>query len=81
MCIIILNVVKVCCRKRKTMRQRVIDLIFGVLAAIGFFIIVGAAGTVDYHVEMHESYSMISTIKMLIIGLLLIVPASVRSML
>jgi hypothetical protein len=68
-------------RKRKTMRQRVIDLIFGVLAAIGFFIIVGAAGTVDYHVEMHESYSMISTIKMLIIGLLLIVPASVRSML
>ena len=61
--------------------RKILSYTTSIMAVIGCFIIIGAIGNIDYHVELHEQYSIMPTIKMLIIGLLLIVPVSVRSML
>ena len=58
--------------------RKILSYTTSIMAVAGCFIIIGAIGNIDYHVELHEQYSIMPTIKMLIIGLSLIIPAYIR---
>ena len=48
------------------------------LAVIGVIVIIGALGNVDYLTTVGKDYSLITTIKSVVVGILLIVPAIIR---
>lgn len=60
------------------MVRKILDGVVSILAVAGFFIFVGAVGTMDVMVEQKIDYPMIDTIRTLVPGLLLMVPAIIR---
>lgn len=58
--------------------RKILSYTTSIMAVVGILIIVGSIGNIDYHVELHEQYSIMPTIRMLIIGLSLIIPAYIR---
>ena len=59
--------------------KKLLDIVLFTLAIIGVLIFVGAVGNVDYCVEMHEYCSLTNTIIKMVVGVLLILPAYIRS--
>lgn len=57
---------------------RVADVLLGVLAVIGVFIIIGAVGKMDYMTNSYTYYPLIETVKSLIVGGVCIVPVCIR---
>ena len=60
------------------MIMKVLNLIINVLAVLGVVICVGAVGTMDYMVTIHEPYSMWYTVGTLFVGVFATVPAILR---
>lgn len=54
------------------------DWVVTILAVVGFFIFIGAVGTMDFMVEREVNYPMINTIKTAVPGLLMMLPAIIR---
>lgn len=60
------------------MKSKIIDYVFAGLAVLGFFIIFGAIGTVDYYAEVGQYYPIGHMLKYSLLGLSLIIPAVIR---
>lgn len=60
------------------MVRKILDGVITILAVVGFFVFMGAVGTMDFMVEQKIDYPMIDTVKTAIPGLLLMVPSIVR---
>lgn len=52
--------------------------IFKILAVIGFMVLLGAVGKVDYMSEIHQYYPLSKTIITMCVGIILIIPAGVN---
>lgn len=61
-------------QKGETMKNIIIDC----MAFIGFVIIIGAVGTMDYKMTVHEYYPLAYTLVTMLIGILLCTPAIIR---
>ena len=60
------------------MKLKIFNIVLTVLAVVGFFIIMGAVGTMDFMVEQKVNYPMANTIKTVAIGMIMMVPAIIR---
>ena len=60
------------------MKRKIFDGMITIIAVIGFFILVGGVGTMDFMVEQKIDYPMIDTMKTVILGLLMMLPAIIR---
>lgn len=60
------------------MKLKIFNIVLTVLAVVGFFIIMGAVGTMDFMVEQKVNYPMVNTIKTVAIGMIMMVPAIIR---
>lgn len=60
------------------MKLKIFNLFVTALAVLGFFVFIGAVGTMDYMVEIGQDYPLIETVKTICLGCLLILPAVVR---
>jgi len=49
-----------------------------ILAMIGFIILLGAVGKVDYMSEIHQYYPLSKTIIAICVGIILMIPAGVN---
>ena len=63
------------------MMHKVFDWVVTILAVVGFFIFMGAVGTMDIMVEKKIDYPLLNTIKTALPGLLCMIPAIVREVL
>lgn len=54
--------------------SKIFNRIFGIMAFIGFFLIIGAIGASDYAAEMNIYEPITAHIKEMVIGVLLIIP-------
>lgn len=61
------------------METRIINRIITIMAVIGVIIFIGAVGHSDYMSECHKYYPLSSTVKNMLFGMLLIVPAIIRN--
>lgn len=52
--------------------------VFKILAVIGFIILLGAVGKVDYMSEIHQYYPLSKTMIAMGIGIILMIPAGVN---
>ena len=59
------------------MNCSIIDKVFGIMAIIGFFLIVGAVGASDYAVEMHIYEPVTAHMKEIVIGVILMIPGMI----
>jgi uncharacterized membrane protein len=53
--------------------SKILNWIFGIMAFIGFILIIGAIGASDYAVEMHIYEPIIAHMKEIVIGVILII--------
>jgi hypothetical protein len=53
---------------------KILNWIFGIMAFIGFFLIIGAVGASDFAVEMHIYEPITAHMKEMVIGVILIIP-------
>ena len=60
------------------MKLKIFNAFVTMLAVIGFFVFIGAVGNMDYMVEIGQDYPLIDTLRTIILGVLLILPAVVR---
>lgn len=60
------------------MKRKIFDGMITIIAVIGFFILVGGVGTMDFMVEQKIDYPMINTMKTVALGLLMMLPAIIR---
>lgn len=60
------------------MVRKIFNWVVTILAVAGFFILVGGIGTMDFMVEQKVVYPMVNTIKTVIPGLLMMLPAIIR---
>lgn len=54
--------------------SKILNWIFGIMAFIGVFLIIGAVGASDYAVEMHIYESITAHMKEMVIGVILMMP-------
>lgn len=54
--------------------SKILNWIFGSMAVIGFFLIIGAVGASDYAVEMHIYEPITAHMKEIVTGVILIIP-------
>lgn len=60
--------------KKKVFVNRIITI----LACVGILFLIGSAGNVDYATEIGECYSLIDSIKLILVGIILLLPAILR---
>lgn len=60
------------------MKLKIFNIVLTVLAVVGFFIIMGAVGTMDFMVEQKIYYPMSNTIKTAVVGTIMMLPAIIR---
>lgn len=65
-------------KKGNHMKLKIFNIVLTVLAVVGFFIIMGAVGTMDFMVEQKVDYPMVNTIKTVVIGMIMMLPAIIR---
>lgn len=53
---------------------KILNWIFGIMAFIGFFLIIGAVGASDFAIEMHIYEPITAHMKEMVIGVILIIP-------
>lgn len=58
--------------------RKVFNGMITVLALAGVVTIIGGVGTADYMVELGQEYSTFEMLKMMLLGVLMILPAIVR---
>lgn len=63
------------------MKLKILNTLVTMLAVVGVFIAIGAVGTCDYMVETGQYYPLSQTIKTLLFGCSLTIPAIVREVL
>lgn len=59
------------------MNCSILDKVFGIMAIIRFFLIVGAVGASDYAVEMHIYEPVTAHMKEIVIGVILMIPGMI----
>lgn len=60
------------------MKLRIFNIVFIVLAVVGFVIVMGGIGTMDFMVESGVDYPLINSIKTVGIGMLMMIPSGVK---
>ncbi|MBO6271720.1 hypothetical protein J6O48_02950 [bacterium] len=60
------------------MKLRIFNIVFIVLAVVGFVIVMGGVGTMDFMVESGVDYPLINSIKTVGIGMLMMIPSGVK---
>lgn len=60
------------------MVYKIFNWVVSILAVAGFFILLGGVGTMDFMVESKINYPMLDTIKTVVPGLLMMLPAIIR---
>lgn len=60
------------------MKRKFLDGAITILAVVGFFVFIGAVGTMDFMVEQRINYPISNTIRTAVPGLLLMLPAIIR---
>lgn len=60
------------------MKRKIFNFVITSLAVIGILTIIGSVGTADYMVEIGQDYPMSETMKTMLIGVLMVLPAVVR---
>ena len=60
------------------MKRKIFNGFITILAIIGFFVIIGGVGTMDYMATIGEHYPLIETLKTMMVGFLFVLPAVVR---
>ena len=60
------------------MKLRIVNIVFIVLAVVGFVIVMGGIGTMDFMVERGVDYPLINSIKTVGIGMLMMIPSGVK---
>lgn len=63
------------------MKHKLFNLFITLLAIAGIFVIIGAVGKMDYMVSTYQPYPLINTVKTLLTGMLMCLPAIVREVL
>ena len=61
--------------------RKIFNAAITVLAVVGFFIFMGAIGTMDFMVEQKIDYPMIASVRTAVPGLLCMLPAIIREVL
>lgn len=58
--------------------KKLINWSLTIIAIVGFFVLIGSVGKMDFMLEKGIDYPLISTIKSSVIGILMILPAIIR---
>lgn len=60
------------------LKKQICKNIISILAGLGFIILMGAVGTSDYMTEAGIYYPFMNTVRLMVVGILLMVPAIIR---
>lgn len=60
------------------MKSKIFNSILASLAVVGFIIVMGGIGTMDFMVERSVNYPLINSIKTIGIGMLLMTPCAIK---
>lgn len=58
--------------------KKLINWSLTIIAIVGFFVLIGSVGKMDFMLEKGIDYPLINTIKSSVIGILMILPAIIR---
>lgn len=60
------------------MKKKTVDRIITVLACVGILLLIGSAGNADYATEVGEHYPLIDSVKLIVAGIIMLLPAILR---